>query len=110
MSIELTSTQQDLAKTLSLHAKDACALVGLKCEKSEPRNFYLTVYRYYGKVPGMTAEVDRCIDWCLSKGKLVFTGQRFGNWCGNKVKWDKQELLKKQESAQQAKRGGDRSS
>lgn len=104
MPIELTSTQQDLAKTLSEHAKDACALVGLKCEKCEPRNFYLTVYRYYGRVPVMSAEVDRCIDWCLSKGKMMFTAQRFGNWCANKVKWDKEQERKKQEIAQEARR------
>ena len=45
----------------------------------------------------MSSEVDRCIDWCMSKGKLVFTAQRFGNWCANKVKWDKEEERKKQE-------------
>ena len=91
MPIELTPTQEQLAVTLSKHAKDACELVGLKCEKCEPRNFYLTVYRYYGKVQGMTAEMDRCIDWCLTKGKLVFTAQRFGNWCVNKFQWDKRD-------------------
>jgi len=92
--IELTPTQLQLAKTLSEHAKDACALVGIRSQKCEPQHFYLTVHRYYGRVQGMTAEVDRCIDWCLSKGKLVFTAQRFGNWCSNKVKWDKEEELK----------------
>lgn len=97
MSIELTSTQKDLAEKLSEHAKDACTLVGLKCQKCEPHHFYLTVYRYYGKVQGMAAEVDRCIDWCLSKGKLVFTAQRFGAWCQKKVKWDKEEEIKNAE-------------
>ena len=95
MPIELTPVQQDLALRLSVHAKDACALVGLTCQKCEPHHFYLTVYRYYGKVPGMTAEVDRCIDWCMSKGKLVFTAQRFGKWCFNKVKWEREEHIKK---------------
>jgi hypothetical protein len=33
----------------------------------------------------------------MSKGKLVFTAQRFGNWCANKVKWDKEEEIKKKE-------------
>ncbi|MSR67444.1 hypothetical protein EXS65_01270 [Candidatus Peribacteria bacterium] len=99
MSIELTSTQLDLAEKLSQHSKDACELVGLKCQKCEPQHFYLTVHRYYGRVQGMTAEVDRCIDWCMSKGKLVFTAQRFGNWCQNKVKWDREEEIKKQEMA-----------
>ncbi|MBI3336509.1 hypothetical protein HYZ98_03005 [Candidatus Peregrinibacteria bacterium] len=97
MPIELTTVQRDLTKKLSEHAKDACELVGLKCQKSEPHHFYLTVYRYYGKVQGMTGEIDRCIDWCMSKGKLVFTAQRFGNWCANKVKWEKEEQIKKLE-------------
>ena len=95
MPIELSPTQLTLAETLSQHAKDACELVGLKYQKCEPHHFYLTVNRYYGKVQGMSAEVDRCIDWCLSKGKLVFTAQRFGNWCANKVKWEKEEERKK---------------
>jgi hypothetical protein len=95
--IELTPTQLQLASALSEHAKDACALVGLRFQKCEPQHFYLTVHRYYGRVQGMTAEVDRCIDWCLSKGKLVFTAQRFGNWCSNKVKWEKAEERKHQE-------------
>ena len=97
MPIELTTTQQDLTKKLSEHAKDACELVGLKCQKCEPHHFYLTVYRYYGKVQGMTGEVDRCIDWCMSKGKLLFTAQRFGNWCANKVKWEKEQEIQKSE-------------
>ncbi len=97
MPLELTSAQLDLAEQLSKHAKDACELVGLKCQKCEPHHFYLTVYRYYGKVQGMSAEVDRCIDWCLSKGKLVFNAQRFGNWCAKKVKWDKEEQSRKDE-------------
>jgi hypothetical protein len=97
MPIELTSTQIELAEKLSQHSKDACELVGLKCQKCEPHHFYLTVHRYYGRVQGMTAEVDRCIDWCLSKGKLVFTAQRFGNWCVNKVKWSKEDEIKKAE-------------
>lgn len=97
MPIELTDTQLQLAEKLSQHSQDACELVGLKCQKCEPQHFYLTVYRYYGKVQGMTAEVDRCIDWCMSKGKLVFSAQRFGNWCANKVKWDKEEQIKKAE-------------
>ena len=97
MPIELTSTQLDLAEKLAQHSKDACELVGLKCQKCEPKNFYLTVHRYYGRVQGMTAEVDRCIDWCMSKGKMVFTAQRFGNWCQNKVKWDREEEIKRQE-------------
>lgn len=104
--MELTPAQRELASVLSAHAKDACALVGLKCQKCEAHHFYLTVYRYYGRVPGMTAEVDRCIDWCLSKGKMVFTAQRFGNWCANKVKWEKEEERKQREQreAQQASR------
>ena len=97
MAIELTQVQLDLAKKLSEHAKDACELVGLKCQKCDAKYFYLTVYRYYGRVQGMSAEIDRCIDWCLGRGKLVFTAQRFGNWCANKVKWDKEESLKKAE-------------
>lgn len=97
MSIELTPVQLDLAAKLSEHAKDACELVGLKCQKCDPQHFYLTVYRYYGRVQGMSAEVDRCIDWCMSKGKIMFTGQRFGNWCANKVKWAKEEEIKKAE-------------
>ncbi len=97
MPIELTPTQLSLASTLSQHSQDACALVGLKCQKCEPHHFYLTINRYYGRVQGMSSEVDRCIDWCMSKGKLVFTAQRFGNWCANKVKWDKEEERKKQE-------------
>ncbi len=97
MPIELTSTQIELAEKLSQHSKDACELVGLKCQKCEPQHFYLTVHRYYGRVQGMTAEVDRCIDWCMSKGKLVFTAQRFGNWCVNKVKWNKEDEIKKAE-------------
>lgn len=97
MALELTSTQLDLAEKLSAHAKDACELVGLKCQKCEPHHFYLTVYRYYGKVQGMSAEMDRCIDWSLSKGKLVFNAQRFGNWCAKKVKWDREEQIKKDE-------------
>ena len=97
MAIELTPAQQELALTLSKHAEEACTLVGLRCEKVEPRNFYLTIYRYYGKVQGMTSEMDRCIDWCLSKGKLVFTAQRFGNWCAKKVEFHKREERKMQE-------------
>lgn len=104
--MDLTPAQRGLASVLSAHAKDACTLVGLKCQKCEPHHFYLTVYRYYGRVPGMTAEVDRCIDWCLSKGKMVFTAQRFGNWCAHKVKWEKEEERKRQEQreAQQTSR------
>ena len=94
MAIELTPSQVELAKKLSEHAKDACALVGLQCKKAEPQHFSLIVARYYGRVQGMTAELDRCIEWCISKGKLVFTAQRFGKWCSNKVKWDKEEELK----------------
>lgn len=97
MPIELTPTQKDLAEKLSTHAKDACELVGLDYKKCDPNHFYLTVYRYYGKVQGMTAEMDRCIDWCLSKGKMQFTAQRFGNWCQKKVKWDKEEEIKNSE-------------
>jgi len=97
MPIELTSAEISLAEKLSEHAKDACALVGLKCLKCEPKHFYLTVHRYYGRVQGMTAEVDRCIDWCLSKGKVVFNAQRFGNWCQKKVQWDKEGQIQKAE-------------
>jgi hypothetical protein len=97
MPIELSSTEIGLAEKLSAHAKDACALVGLKCQKCEPKHFYLTVHRYYGRVAVMTAEVDRCIDWCMSKGKLVFTAQRFGSWCQKKVEWDKEEQLARAE-------------
>jgi hypothetical protein len=93
MPIELTSMQRELAEKLSQHAKDACALVGLKCTKCEPKHFYLTVHRYYGRIQGMTAEVDRCIDWCLSRGKLVFTAQRFGKWCAKKAEWDREEQI-----------------
>ena len=95
MPIELTPVQQDLASRLSEHAKDACRLVDLQCKKCEPRHFYLTVHRYYSKVQGMTGEVDRCIDWCMSKGKLVFTAQRFGKWCANQTKWDKEKQITK---------------
>lgn len=97
MPIELTPVELALAEKLSQHAKDACALVGLKCQKSDPTHFYLTVHRYYGKVQGMTAEMDRCIDWCLSKGKFVFTAQRFGNWCAHKVRWDREQEIQKME-------------
>lgn len=97
MPIELSSAEISLAEKLSEHVKDACALVGLKCQKCEPKNFYLTVHRYYGRVQGMTAEADRCIDWCLSKGKLVFNAQRFGNWCQKKVQWDKEDQMQKAE-------------
>ncbi len=86
--------QQQLAEKLSEHAKDACKLVGIKCQKAEPQHFYLMVHRYYGRVQAMTAELDRCIEWCVSRGKLVFTAQRFGKWCSNKVKWDKEQELK----------------
>lgn len=94
MAIELSETQRELAKKLSEHAKDACELIGLGCKKAEPQHFSLIVARYYGRVQGMTAELDRCIEWCISKGKLQFTAQRFGKWCANKVKWDKEEELK----------------
>jgi hypothetical protein len=97
MPIELTPVQMQLAQTLSAHAKDACTLVGLKCQKCEPHHFYLTINRYYGKVQGMTTEIDRCIEWCMSKGKLVFTAQRFGKWCANTVRWKKEETLRKSE-------------
>jgi hypothetical protein len=97
MPIELSTAQLNLAESLSTYAKDACALVGLTCQKCEPHHFYLTVHRYYGRVQGMTAEVDRCIDWCLSKDKQIFTAQRFGNWCAKKVKWDKEEEIRQQE-------------
>ena len=97
MALELTSTQLDLAETLSNHAKDACELVGLRCQKCQPQHFYLLVFRYYGKVQGMSAEMDRCIEWCMSKGKLVFTAQRFGKWCANKAKWDKEQEIKNAE-------------
>jgi len=97
MPIDLTPVQQDLASRLSEHAKDACGLVGLRCQKCEPHHFYLTVYRYYGKVQGMTGEVDRCIDWCMSKGKLVFTAQRFGKWCAKQAKWDREKEITKSE-------------
>ncbi len=94
MPIELSTAQEDLATKLSEHAKDACELVGLTCKKCEPKNFYLTVYRYYGKVQGMTAEMDRCIDWLLSKGKRDFTVLRFNNWCAKKLQWQKEEERK----------------
>ena len=68
-----------------------------QARQCEPQHFYLTVHRFYGKVQGMTGEIDRCIDWCMSKGKLVFTAQRFGNWCANKVKWDREQEINKQE-------------
>ena len=97
MPIELPIVEISLAEKLSAYAEDACALVGLKCEKCEPKHFYLTVHRYYGRVQGMTAEVDRCIDWCLSKGKLVFTAQRFGNWCAKKVQWERDERIHREE-------------
>jgi len=97
MPIELTSAEIGLAEKLSEHAKDACELVGLKCQKCEPKHFYLTVHRYYGKVQGMTAEVDRCIDWCMSKGKTTFTAQRFSNWCLKKVQWDREEQIARAE-------------
>lgn len=95
--MELSTIQLDLALKLSEHARDACALVDLECQKCEPRHFYLTVHRFYGRVQGMTGEMDRCIDWCLGKGKLVFTAQRFSKWCANKAKWDKEEELKKKD-------------
>lgn len=94
MPIELSSAELELASVLSAHAKDACALVGLKCQKCEPQHFYLTVHRYTARVQGMTAEMDRCIDWCMSKGKLVFTAQRFGNWCMKRARWNKEEELR----------------
>lgn len=97
MPIELPIAEMLLAEKLSAYAKDACALVGLKCQKCEPKHFYLTVHRYYGKVQGMTAEIDRCIDWCMSKNKMVFTAQRFGNWCQKKVQWDKQDQIARAE-------------
>lgn len=97
MPIELTPGQQDLASKLSEYAKDACKLVGLQCQKCEPRHFYLTVHRYYGRVQGMIGEVDRCIDWCMSKGKLMFTAQRFGKWCALQAKWDKERQITKTE-------------
>ncbi|MDD4628288.1 MAG: hypothetical protein PHE68_02740 [Candidatus Peribacteraceae bacterium] len=97
MPIELSSAEISLAEKLSEHVKDACVLVGLKCQKVEPKHFYLTVHRYYGRIQGMTAEADRCIDWCMSKGKLVFNAQRFSNWCAKKAQWDKEEQLKNME-------------
>lgn len=97
MPIELTPVQQDLAVKLSEHAKDACGLVGLRCQKCEPRHFYLTVHRYYGRVPGMLGEIDRCIDWCMSKGKLVFTAQRFGKWCAKQARWDREKAIAQSE-------------
>ncbi len=96
MPIELSETQRQLAKNLSEHAKDACELVGLQCKKAQPQHFLLIVHRYYGRVPGMTAELDRCLEWCVSRGKLVFTAQRFGKWCSNKVRWEKEQELKEQ--------------
>ncbi|MDP6561919.1 MAG: hypothetical protein QF793_03260 [Candidatus Peribacteraceae bacterium] len=96
MAIELTVTQRELAEKLAEHAKDACKLVGISCKKAEPQHFSLIVHRYYGRVQGMTAELDRCIEWCVSRGKMQFTAQRFGKWCANKVKWDKEEELKDQ--------------
>jgi hypothetical protein len=98
MAIELTTVQRQLAERLSQHSKDACELVGLKCSKCEPQHFYLTVHRYYGRVQGMTAEIDQCIDWCMSKGKLVFTAQRYAKWCANKAKWDKEKQLQEASS------------
>lgn len=95
MPIELTVVQQALATRLSEHAKDACKLVDLQCQKCEPQHFYLTVHRYYERVQGMTGEMDRCIDWCMSKGKLMFTAQRFGKWCAKQVKWDKEKQITK---------------
>jgi len=97
MPIELSSTEISLAEKLAEYSKDACALVGLKCQKCEPKHFYLTVHRYYGRVQGMTAEVDRCIDWCMNKGKTTFTALRFGNWCAKKVQWDKEGQMQKAE-------------
>jgi uncharacterized Fe-S center protein len=102
MPIELTPGEIALAEKLSQHVKDACELVGIKCQKCEPKNFYLTVHRYYGKVQGMTAEADRCIDWCLSKGKTSFTAQRFGNWCHNKMQWEREEQIVRDEKAKLA--------
>lgn len=95
IAIEISSTQRELADKLSEHAKDACKLVGIGCKKTEPQHFLLIVSRYYGRIQGMTAEMDRCIEWCVSRGKMQFTAQRFGKWCANKVKWDKEQELKK---------------
>ena len=92
--MELTTTQKDMAERLAAHAKEACDLVGLQCSKASARHFYLTVHRYYGRVQNMTAELERCIDWCMSKNKRIFTAQRFGNWCANKVKWNKEQELR----------------
>ncbi|MEQ1849392.1 MAG: hypothetical protein ABL890_02265 [Candidatus Peribacteraceae bacterium] len=97
MPIELTPVQKELAEKLSEYSKDACELVGLKYQKVDPQHFYLTINRYYGRVKGMTAEIDRCIDWCMSKGKMVFTAQRFGNWCQKKAQWDKEKQLNEAE-------------
>jgi len=27
----------------------------------------------------------------MSKSKIVFTAQRFGNWCQKKAQWDKEQ-------------------
>lgn len=93
MPLELSDGQIDLAHRLSEHAKGACSLVDLKCQKVEPKHFYLTVFRFYGRVQGMTAEMERCIDWCIGRNKQVFTAQRFGNWCKNQVKFAKEKEI-----------------
>lgn len=97
MPIELSHEQFMIADRLSSHAHDVCALIGMKCSKCQPKHFYLTVHRYYGRVPHMVVEMERCIDWCLKSNKQMFTAQRFGNWCANKVKWAKEDQLKEQE-------------
>lgn len=96
-SYELSTVQKNLCSQLSEAAVAVCKLENLKARRCKPEHFQTLVYRYYGRVPAMTRELEKCIKWVGEKGKKFFTPMRFYNWCERRVKWAKDEELRQQE-------------
>lgn len=100
MTVELSYGQETMAIELAKHAHIACALAGIPIEKAEPKHFNLTAYRYYGKINNTKSHLDRCIEWCVRRNKQKFTAARFGKWCENQLKFNKEAELRQMEMKQ----------